>query len=77
MTCQHLPSDAELARAIQVLQAQEGLKVHGPSLDRVVLMLGNELDSRKRTRRLIEIMESRGDDCTIGQARVILEAEGY
>lgn len=73
MAHQHKPSDDELRRAIQILDAvgdEPGL-----SLDRVSLMLSDELASRERAKRLLGIMERVGSHCTIGMARDIMERE--
>ena len=66
------PSDHELERAITILD----MVYTEPtlSLDRVVLMLSEELARRRRARKLLAIMERVGDHCTIQQARKILES---
>ena len=67
------PSDHELERAIAILDT---VYVEPTlSLDRVVLMLSEELARRRRARKLLAIMERVGDHCTIGMARAMLEAE--
>lgn len=73
ITNQHRPSDLEITRAIEILDTvyvEPGL-----SLDRVALMLSDELAARERARKLIAIMERVGPDCTIGQARAIMQRE--
>lgn len=67
------PSIRELQRAIEILD-----RVYTEStlsLDRVVLLLQEEVERMERVRKLREIMERVGDHCTIGMARAIMEKE--